>query len=166
MPWAVLLPPFRRQLARFRDACKVQAFRRFRSDFVNRPGEIVNRVAKAVTAEHEGKLDYMVGARIEIQRCSDSGRGQTGHFFSFGTNDLTQTCLGVSRDGSGSFIPSYQEAEIIKTNLFASRMCRARQNSAIFSRSTLIGRSGMLRCLSSRIWVLRAVPIPSLIPVG
>ena len=41
-------------------------------------------------------------------------------FFSFGTNDLTQTCLGMSRDDSGAFIPVYQELEIIKTNPFAS----------------------------------------------
>jgi pyruvate,orthophosphate dikinase len=45
---------------------------------------------------------------------------QTAEFFSFGTNDLTQTCLGMSRDDSGSFLPSYAELEIIKTNPFAS----------------------------------------------
>src|SRR5262252_9272137 len=44
----------------------------------------------------------------------------TAQFFSFGTNDLTQTCLGMSRDDSGSFIPPYTEAEIIKKNPFAS----------------------------------------------
>jgi pyruvate,orthophosphate dikinase len=45
---------------------------------------------------------------------------ETAEFFSFGTNDLTQTCLGMSRDDSGSFLPSYQGAEIIKANPFAS----------------------------------------------
>ena len=45
---------------------------------------------------------------------------QTAQFFSFGTNDLTQTCLGMSRDDSGSFIGPYQELEIIKKNPFAS----------------------------------------------
>ena len=45
---------------------------------------------------------------------------ETAQFFSFGTNDLTQTCLGMSRDDSGSFIPPYTEAEIIKKNPFAS----------------------------------------------
>jgi pyruvate, orthophosphate dikinase len=45
---------------------------------------------------------------------------QTAEFFSFGTNDLTQTCLGMSRDDSGSFIPPYQELEIIKKNPFAT----------------------------------------------
>ena len=39
-------------------------------------------------------------------------------FFSFGTNDLTQTTLGMSRDDSGSFLPAYQNAEIIKQNPF------------------------------------------------
>jgi pyruvate,orthophosphate dikinase len=41
-------------------------------------------------------------------------------FFSFGTNDLTQTCLGMSRDDSGSFLTPYQEAEVFKKNPFAS----------------------------------------------
>jgi pyruvate,orthophosphate dikinase len=41
-------------------------------------------------------------------------------FFSFGTNDLTQTTLGMSRDDSGSFLPTYQELEIVKKNPFAS----------------------------------------------
>ena len=41
-------------------------------------------------------------------------------FFSFGTNDLTQTTLGMSRDDSGTFLPHYQELEIVKTNPFAS----------------------------------------------
>jgi pyruvate,orthophosphate dikinase len=45
---------------------------------------------------------------------------QTAQFFSFGTNDLTQTCLGMSRDDSGSFIGPYQENEIVKNNPFAS----------------------------------------------
>ena len=45
---------------------------------------------------------------------------QTAEFFSFGTNDLTPTCLGMSRDDSGSFLPPYQELEIIKKNPFAS----------------------------------------------
>ena len=45
---------------------------------------------------------------------------ETAEFFSFGTNDLTQTCLGMSRDDSGSFIPPYQELDILKANPFAS----------------------------------------------
>ena len=45
---------------------------------------------------------------------------ETAEFFSFGTNDLTQTTLGMSRDDSGSFLPSYQELEIVNANPFAS----------------------------------------------
>jgi pyruvate,orthophosphate dikinase len=45
---------------------------------------------------------------------------ETAEFYSFGTNDLTQTCLGMSRDDSGTFLPAYAELEITKTNPFAS----------------------------------------------
>jgi len=45
---------------------------------------------------------------------------QHAAFFSFGTNDLTQTCLGLSRDDSSSFLPDYQDAEVVSTNPFAS----------------------------------------------
>ncbi len=84
--------------------------------------EVVHRVAKEVMAEQKVKLDYMVGTMIEIPRGALTADeiAQTAQFFSFGTNDLTQTCLGMSRDDSGSFIPPYQENEIIKTNPFAS----------------------------------------------
>jgi pyruvate,orthophosphate dikinase len=44
----------------------------------------------------------------------------TVEFFSFGTNDLTQTCLGMSRDDSGSFLPPYEVLEIVKKNPFAT----------------------------------------------
>ena len=84
--------------------------------------EVVHRVAKEVMAEKKVKLDYMVGTMIEIPRGALTADeiAQTAEFFSFGTNDLTQTCLGMSRDDSGSFIPPYQELEILKTNPFAS----------------------------------------------
>jgi pyruvate,orthophosphate dikinase len=45
---------------------------------------------------------------------------ETAEFFSFGTNDLTQTALGMSRDDSGSFLPHYAELEIVKRNPFAT----------------------------------------------
>ena len=84
--------------------------------------EVVHRVAKEVMAEKKVKLDYLVGTMIEVPRGALTADeiAQTAQFFSFGTNDLTQTCLGMSRDDSGSFIPAYQESEIIKTNPFAS----------------------------------------------
>ncbi len=84
--------------------------------------EVVHRVAQAVMKEKGVKLDYLVGTMIEVPRgaLTADAIAQTAQFFSFGTNDLTQTCLGMSRDDSGSFIGPYQELEIIKKNPFAS----------------------------------------------
>jgi pyruvate, orthophosphate dikinase len=83
---------------------------------------VVHAAAKAVMAEQKVKLTYMVGTMIEVPRGALTADeiAQTAEFFSFGTNDLTQTCLGMSRDDSGSFLPPYAELEIIKTNPFAS----------------------------------------------
>jgi pyruvate,orthophosphate dikinase len=83
---------------------------------------LVHEVAKAVQAERKIKLTYSVGTMIEIPRGALTADeiAQTAEFFSFGTNDLTQTCLGMSRDDSGSFLGAYQESEIIKKNPFAS----------------------------------------------
>jgi pyruvate,orthophosphate dikinase len=84
--------------------------------------ELVHRVAQEVMTEKKVKLTYLVGTMIEIPRGALTADeiAHTAQFFSFGTNDLTQTCLGMSRDDSGSFIPPYQELEIIKKNPFAS----------------------------------------------
>jgi pyruvate,orthophosphate dikinase len=84
--------------------------------------EVVHRVAKEVMAEKKVKLDYMVGTMIEVPRGALTADeiAQTAQFFSFGTNDLTQTCLGMSRDDSGSFLPPYTELEIVKRNPFAT----------------------------------------------
>ncbi len=84
--------------------------------------EIVHRVAKEVQAERRVKLDYLVGTMIEIPRGALTADeiAQTAEFFSFGTNDLTQTGLGMSRDDSGSFLPHYAELEIVKNNPFAT----------------------------------------------
>ena len=84
--------------------------------------EIVHRVAKEVQAERKVKLNYMVGTMIEIPRGALTADeiAETAEFFSFGTNDLTQTCLGMSRDDSGSFLPPYAELEICKKNPFAT----------------------------------------------
>jgi pyruvate, orthophosphate dikinase len=83
---------------------------------------VVHAAAKAVMAEQKVKLNYMVGTMIEIPRGALTADeiAQTAEFFSFGTNDLTQTCLGMSRDDSGSFLPPYAELEIIKSNPFAT----------------------------------------------
>ncbi len=84
--------------------------------------EVVHRIAKEVQAEKKVKLSYMVGTMIEVPRGALTADeiAQTAEFFSFGTNDLTQTCLGMSRDDSGSFLGHYQELEILKKNPFAS----------------------------------------------
>jgi pyruvate,orthophosphate dikinase len=84
--------------------------------------ELVHQVAKEVMAKKKVKLSYMVGTMIEVPRGALTADeiAQTAEFFSFGTNDLTQTCLGMSRDDSGSFLPAYTELEIVKTNPFAS----------------------------------------------
>jgi pyruvate,orthophosphate dikinase len=84
--------------------------------------EIVHRVATEVQAEKKVKLSYMVGTMIEVPRGALTADeiAQSAEFFSFGTNDLTQTGLGMSRDDSGSFLPHYAELEIVKKNPFAT----------------------------------------------
>ena len=84
--------------------------------------ELVHSVARAVMAEKKVKIKYSVGTMIEIPRGALTADeiAKTAEFFSFGTNDLTQTCLGMSRDDSGSFLGAYQESEIFKKNPFAS----------------------------------------------
>jgi len=84
--------------------------------------EVVHQAAREVQAEQKVKLDYMVGTMIEIPRGALTADeiAQSAEFFSFGTNDLTQTGLGMSRDDSGSFLPQYTEQEIVKKNPFAT----------------------------------------------
>jgi pyruvate,orthophosphate dikinase len=83
---------------------------------------VVHEVAKAVMAERKTKIPYSVGTMIEVPRGALTADeiAQSAEFFSFGTNDLTQTCLGMSRDDSGSFLPGYAELEIVKKNPFAT----------------------------------------------
>jgi pyruvate,orthophosphate dikinase len=82
----------------------------------------VREVAAEVSKEHNVRLNYLVGTMIEIPRaCVVADEiAKEAEFFSFGTNDLTQTTLGMSRDDSGSFLPAYQNLEIIKQNPFAT----------------------------------------------
>jgi pyruvate,orthophosphate dikinase len=84
--------------------------------------EVVHRVAKAVMAEKKVKLNYLVGTMIEVPRGALTADeiAESAEFFSFGTNDLTQMGLGMSRDDSGSFLPKYAELEIVKNNPFAT----------------------------------------------
>ncbi len=84
--------------------------------------EIVHRVAKEVMSEKKVKFEYQVGTMIEVPRgaltADEIAKG--AEFFSFGTNDLTQTALGISRDDMGAFLMPYTEAEIFKKNPFAT----------------------------------------------
>jgi len=83
---------------------------------------VVHRVAQQVQEEQNTKIKYMVGTMIEIPRGAlvADEIAKDAQFFSFGTNDLTQTCLGMSRDDSGAFLQKYQELEIMKQNPFAT----------------------------------------------
>jgi pyruvate,orthophosphate dikinase len=84
--------------------------------------EVVHRTAREVQAERKVKLNYLVGTMIEIPRGALTADeiAQSAEFFSFGTNDLTQTGLGMSRDDAGSFLGPYAELEIIARNPFAT----------------------------------------------
>jgi len=84
--------------------------------------DVVHRVAKEVMKETKAKLNYMVGTMIEVPRGALTADeiAETAEFFSFGTNDLTQMALGMSRDDSGSFLNAYAEKEIMKKNPFAT----------------------------------------------
>jgi pyruvate,orthophosphate dikinase len=83
---------------------------------------VVHEVAAKVQAERKTTISYSVGTMIEVPRGAITADeiAATAEFFSFGTNDLTQTTLGMSRDDSGSFLPAYEEAEIVKKNPFAT----------------------------------------------
>ena len=82
--------------------------------------EIIVRIAKEVMAKHKVKLDYTVGTMIEIPRAALTADevAQEAEFFSFGTNDLTQTTYGVSRDDGGKFLNYYLEKGIWKDDPF------------------------------------------------
>ena len=84
--------------------------------------EVIHETAKRVFAAKGKKVKYLVGTMIEIPRAAlvADQIAKTAQFFSFGTNDLTQTTLGMSRDDSGSFLPNYTELEVVSANPFAS----------------------------------------------
>jgi len=84
--------------------------------------DVIHETAKKVFAAKGEKVKYLVGTMIEIPRAAlvADEIAKTAQFFSFGTNDLTQTTMGMSRDDSGSFLPNYTELDIIDANPFAS----------------------------------------------
>jgi pyruvate,orthophosphate dikinase len=83
---------------------------------------LIDKTAKAVLAEKDQALDYLVGTMIELPRAAlKAGEiAEVGEFFSFGTNDLTQTALGVSRDDAGRFLGTYVEQGIYAKDPFVS----------------------------------------------
>jgi len=83
---------------------------------------IVHRVAKEVMKKRKVRFSYLVGTMIEVPRAAITADeiAKEADFFSFGTNDLTQTALGLSRDDMGLFYDEYQRKEIYNKNPFAS----------------------------------------------
>jgi len=83
---------------------------------------LIDRTAKAVFAENSRTIDYLVGTMIELPRAALKAAeiAEVGSFFSFGTNDLTQTTLGVSRDDAGRFLTSYVDKGIYARDPFVS----------------------------------------------
>ena len=83
---------------------------------------LVDRTAKKIEAKHKTKLDYIVGTMIELPRAAlqASEISKFADFFSFGTNDLTQTTYGISRDDSGKFLNDYINNKIFEVDPFVS----------------------------------------------
>ena len=84
--------------------------------------ELVIKIANKVQKENNIKLDYLVGTMIELPRAAIRAEDIAKHadFFSFGTNDLTQTTFGISRDDSGKFLNDYIENKIFEIDPFVS----------------------------------------------
>jgi pyruvate,orthophosphate dikinase len=82
--------------------------------------ETVRRIASAVCEKAKEKIEYLVGTMIELPRAALTADriAEVAEFFSFGTNDLTQTVYGISRDDSGKFLPFYIENRIFKDDPF------------------------------------------------
>ncbi len=93
----------------------------FASEF-ERQADIVRRVATEVLGQAGIELDYKVGTMIELPRAAlTAGEiAHTAEFFSFGTNDLTQTTLGMSRDDSAKFLSTYIKSGLIEGDPFQS----------------------------------------------
>lgn len=84
--------------------------------------EVVEQAARDVFEEKGAKLDYIVGTMIELPRAALTADeiALSADFFSFGTNDLTQTTLGMSRDDAANFLPAYTEKGIFDRDPFVS----------------------------------------------
>ncbi|KRO60271.1 MAG: hypothetical protein ABS01_02800 [Pelagibacteraceae bacterium BACL5 MAG-120705-bin12] len=84
--------------------------------------DLVVRIAQEVQKQNKVKIDYMVGTMIELPRAAIKAKEIAKHaeFFSFGTNDLTQTTFGISRDDSGKFLNDYLDNKIFSIDPFIS----------------------------------------------
>ena len=84
--------------------------------------ELVIRVAATVQHKNKAKINFLVGTMIELPRAALKAKDIAKHadFFSFGTNDLTQTTFGISRDDSGKFLNDYIENKIFDIDPFVS----------------------------------------------
>ena len=84
--------------------------------------ELVNKIATQIQKAHKTKINYLVGTMIELPRAAIKANeiAKYADFFSFGTNDLTQTTFGISRDDSGKFLNDYLETKIFSIDPFVS----------------------------------------------
>tara|TARA_B100000029_G_C17453293_1_gene915768 strand:- start:399 stop:1235 length:837 start_codon:yes stop_codon:yes gene_type:complete len=84
--------------------------------------EKIDDVALAVEKETGVKIKYLVGTMVELPRAALNAEdiSKYADFFSFGTNDLTQTALGISRDDSGKFLPEYIDQNLLESDPFVS----------------------------------------------
>lgn len=84
--------------------------------------KLVDDTAEKVFAEQKGEIEYMVGTMIELPRAALKADeiAKYAQFFSFGTNDLTQTTMGLSRDDSANFLNEYQQKNILEKDPFVA----------------------------------------------
>ena len=84
--------------------------------------DLVIKIASQVQKENNLKIDFLVGTMIELPRAAIKAKEIAKHaeFFSFGTNDLTQTTFGISRDDSGKFLNDYLDSKIFTIDPFVS----------------------------------------------
>jgi pyruvate,orthophosphate dikinase len=87
---------------------------------LRREAELVRSVAEAVFSERGARVEFLVGTMIEVPRAcvTADAIAEVADFFSFGTNDLTQTTFGISRDDAGRFLPGYIESGILADDPF------------------------------------------------
>jgi pyruvate,orthophosphate dikinase len=90
------------------------------SEELRQQRELIEEVAMQVMGEHGMTIEYHIGTMIELPRAALMADRIAAHadFFSFGTNDLTQTTFGLSRDDSSRFLPNYIERKIVRDDPF------------------------------------------------